>query len=76
MPKDYHSIMICDYDAEVRAKYVYENGEVYKRLNGTKGMKMKKTWAPHTQEHFWNLNGRRYYEGSAKLCLQDTPNPQ
>jgi hypothetical protein len=75
MPKDYNSIAICSPAYEIKTKYVYENGEVYKRLqDGTKGMKMVKHTGTRTKGGFyWNLLGQRYYELFAQLHLQDTP---
>ena len=78
MPKDYKSIAICSPAYEIKTKFVYENGEVYKRLkDGTKGVKIKKhTGAPTKGGFFWNLLGERCYELFAQLHLQDPPNPQ
>jgi hypothetical protein len=78
MSKDYNSIAICSPAYEIKTRYVYENGEVYKRRSdGTKGMKRKKHTGARTKGGFyWKLLGERCYENFAKLHLQDPPNPQ
>jgi len=70
MPKDYKSISFGDPTFEIKAGYIYRDGEVYKRLkNGDEGRLMKKYTGTHGRGFYWTLCGMRQYEDWAKKYL-------
>ena len=73
MPKDYKSISFGDPTFEIKAGYIYRDGEVYKkRKNGDEGRLMKKHYLK-TKGYFWILNEQRIYEDWAKENLHIAP---
>jgi hypothetical protein len=63
-----------EYWTELKKRYVYENGEVYKkRPDGTKGTMLKKHTGTGGRGFYWTLKGLRQYESDAKELKEQTP---
>jgi len=59
--------------SEIKASYMYHDGQVYRRLKNGEKKLIKKYTGTHGRGFYWTLNGMRQYEDWAIKYLQETP---